>query len=260
MNKKAIFISIIILQLIFLSIMTFFHMSKINTATSILLETEPVDPFSVFRGRYINLNYKISNISANLLKDCKYRDLKSNDYIYVVLEKKGEFWEPTAAYKNKPQETDLIFLKGKVRYPSPNIRVKYGIESFFLSEKSADEIDKKVRGGRRNWQEIQKLRKAQMEKLSVEDKRMHKAGLTEQWFRKLDKETDYWLEEGIIDQETASRIKNKYAKALERIKVAQQVEPQGAERQLNSLTIEVAVAKDGSGYPTKLFWEGKEYR
>lgn len=179
MNKKFIFIAIIILQLVFLSGMIFFHASKIKTATKILLETEPVDPFSVFRGRYVILNYKISRVPANLLKDCEPSELKFNDNVYVVLEEKEKFWEPVRAYKNRPKDTGVIYLKGKVDYcSSGNIRIKYGIETFFLSETSADEIEGRPR----------------------------RAG------------------------------------------------------QRTPLTIEIAVTKKGTGYPTKLFWEGKEYR
>ncbi|HCG77563.1 MAG: hypothetical protein COZ37_05675 [bacterium (Candidatus Ratteibacteria) CG_4_10_14_3_um_filter_41_18] len=185
MNKKITFVSIIIIQLIFLGGMALFHTLEFSRATKILLETEPVDPFSVFRGRYINLNYKISTIPATLFKDCIPRSLESNDYVYVVLKKKEKFWEPIAAYKNRPENTNFTFLRGKVYYSySHNIRIKYGIESFFLSEESADEIER------------------------------------------------------------------------ERINAARQA---GAENR-NPLAVEVAVTKEGRGYPVKLFWRDKEYR
>lgn len=262
MNKKLIFISLTILQLIFLTGMIFFYRSTITSATKILLETEPVDPFSVFRGRYINLNYKISTLPVNLFKDCKPRELKSNDHVYVILKEKDKFWQSVSAYKNCPKDPTAIYLKGKVRYASgDNVQLEYGIESFFLSEKSADEIESnRARFRGNNWQEIEKLRKEKMESLSEEDKRIHKAGVTEHWFKSLNKELDYWLKEGIIQQETATRIREKYTKALERIKAAQQIERERTVEQPVPLTVEVAVTKNGTGHPTKLFWEGREYR
>lgn len=261
MNKKLVFVLVIIMQLLFLGGMALFHISNLNRATKILLETEPVDPFSPFRGRYINLNYKISTIPATLLKDCSSRDLKSDDCVYVVLKKKEKFWEPIAAYKNRPEDTNFTFLKGKVYHSySHSIRIKYGIESFFLSEESADEIERESRTfGGGNWQEIQRQRKERMERLSDEDKRIRRIGITEQWFKKLDKEIGHWLKKGIIVQETATKIREKYTKALGRIRAARQI---GAERtagQRTPLTVEVAVTKKGRGYPTKLFWKDKQY-
>lgn len=257
-RKKIAFILITLLQLLFLSGMIFFHTYSIKTATVVLLETQPVDPFSVFRGRYVALDYKISSLPVEAFKDCEPDKLKFGDYIYAILEKKDKFWEVKAVYKNKPLDKNLIFLRGKIySSSSPQVSIKYGIESFFLSEKSAEEIEK-----RRNefttfrWQEMERKRK---ESLSEEDRRIEKAGINKWWFGVLDKELNYWINEAIIDERIAGKIREKYSKALERISVTERRDVT-SEIPRSPLTIEVAVTKDGRGYPVKLFWEGREYK
>ncbi len=257
-RKKIAFILITLLQLLFLSGMVFFHAANIKTATTVLLETQPIDPFSVFRGRYVALDYKISSLPAEAFKDCKPDKLKSGDYIYVVLEQKEKFWETKAVYKNKPLDKNLIFLRGKIYSAySPQISVKYGIESFFLSEKSAEEIEKKrSEFATFRWQEMERKRK---ENLSEEDRRIEKAGINKWWFGIMDKELNYWIKEAIVDERIAEKIREKYSKTLEHISATERRDVT-SDIPRSPLTIEVAVTKDGRGYPVKLLWEGREYK
>ncbi|GEM_PF-1785265 len=263
MKKKFIFISVITAQLIFLSCAIYLYTEKINKAPKIVLETEPVDPFSVFRGRYIALRYKISNMPDTIFKDCNASDVPEGSPIYVVLQQKDKFWEAVSAYKNKPKGTNQVYLKGKRFYSyQGNVRVTYGIESFFLSESSADEIDRGGRPTREGWQEIQRARDERLGNLSLEEKRIYKARITIYWLEILGPELDSWVQEGLISQESAAEIKEKYKKALERIDAALQITPRNPQGQdpNQALAVEVAVTKGGIGYPTRLFWKGKEYR
>lgn len=261
MYKKISIFIIVILQLLFLSGMIFFHQYKVHKGTIITLETVPVDPLSIFRGRYVVLNYKISTIPATLLKDCEINTLKAGDVIYIALQKKDIFWEPIAAYKNKPQQDEMVYLKGKVQYPSSTIRINYGIESFFLSEDSANEIENRRRNfGSRNWQEIQKQRDERIKNLGEEEQRILRAGVRDQWYNTLEKEIIVWSKEKLITEKQAAKIKEKYTQALAKIKEAENVPAQQTTRPTSPLTVEITVAKDGTGYPTKLFLEGKEYK
>lgn len=182
MNKALIFGLIIAGQLGYLGSSVGYHQARVHSGTRILLKTVPVDPFSVFRGRYVALSYEISRIPSSLLKDGDAAQLKPGDRVYVVLAQRGEFWEPVSAQQQRPSEG--VFLLGRVRYTHDNhVQLLYGLESFFLSESSADYLDDNARG---------------------------------RWRR------------GGEPQET--------------------------------LRVEVAVARDGTGYPRKLFWQGREYR
>ncbi|MFH0877633.1 MAG: GDYXXLXY domain-containing protein [Candidatus Omnitrophota bacterium] len=268
-SQKSLLIAIVALQLLLLSGIIGFHSAQLKGARRILLETEPVDPFSAFRGRYIALNYKISNLPTSLVKDASAKNLKHNDPVYVVVEQKEKVWEPVGVYRHKPTGANVVYLMGRIssifefRTVGNSIRIKYGIESFFLSEDSADAIEQQRgnRGGAGNWQQMQKERQQRLEQLSDEDKRINRNNVSEWWLKILEKEMEAWVKEARIDQATATKLGDKYKTALERISIAK--EGPGTRRpnlEQNPLVVEVAVSKEGRAYPCRLFWEGKEYR
>ncbi len=261
MNRKSLFIAVIAAQLLFLTGMIIFHRARIQSGTRILLETTPVDPFSVFRGRYIDLNYKISTIPLGLLREDQAR-IKEGDDIYVILEKKGRFWEPVFVEDRLPINTH-IFLKGKVsRLTSADLSIRYGMESFFLSEASADEIEGNRWTGT-DWQTQQSRMDQRLKNLGEEDYRIYKAGINEWWFKTLDEELEAWRKEGTVTPEQIAALREKYKTAFLRIHAAQQQPEQTAQQPIDSqipMTVEVAVTPDGQGYPVKLIWQGKEYK
>ena len=62
MKKKYLIAAIILLQLLFLSSMVWFHSVKLRNAVRIQLETVPYDPVSVFRGNYAALRLSLIHI------------------------------------------------------------------------------------------------------------------------------------------------------------------------------------------------------
>lgn len=182
MTKRLLFGVVVASQLAYLGAAIGYHQARIHTGTKILLKTAPVDPLSIFRGRYLALSYDISRIPAGAPHDVEVSDLKTDDTVYVVLVKGHMFWEPVSVHTHKPSKG--TFLRGRLRYRSGDeLWIVYGIESFFLSETSADDIERNIR--------------------------------------------------------EASRT---------------------AGRRDVPLTVEVAVASDGTGYPVTLLWQGRAYR
>lgn len=115
----------------------------IATGTEVLLETQPVDPRDFFRGDYVILSYKISNI------DNASRDLIPGQTIYVELDQSGKYSTIKQIHTDKPAEG--LFIKGRVQYGfNDNLRVEYGIESYFVPEgegralESGENIEVKV--------------------------------------------------------------------------------------------------------------------
>ncbi len=91
---------------------------------TIVLKTMPVDPFDVFRGQYVVINYEISNIPA-------ISGAREGQTVYVLLEERedGIFYYKSAQLE-KPEG---IFIKGRVNYISNDqMRVEYGIEQYFF--------------------------------------------------------------------------------------------------------------------------------
>ena len=183
MKKPLLFGLIILGQLAYLGVGIGYHQAQIRAGTRILLKTAPVDPFSMFRGRYVALSYDISRIPTTLFRDADPKQLKQGDAVYVVLAQKGDFWEPVSVHTQRPSSG--TFLRGRLQTNvfGSDLWLLYGLESFFLSEASADYIEDNLR---------------------------------------------------------------------------QVARTQG--RQSSPLHVEVAVAPDGTGYPVKLLWQGREYR
>jgi len=118
------------------------------TGTPVLLKTEPVDPRSLFRGDYVQLNYAISTLDyAALDGDDGFR---RHDDVYVVLRRGPAYWEPVSIHREMPvHEPGTVVIRGEVEYTGAwiadanrdGIRVRYGIESYFVPEGEGREIE-----------------------------------------------------------------------------------------------------------------------
>jgi uncharacterized membrane-anchored protein len=102
----------------------------LKTGVRVLLEVLPVDPRSLFRGEYVDLRYKISTIEFS--EDKRFR---RNQIIYVILEKKGRFWEAVDATKERPSHLEKapekVVIAGKVLYTYWGEKMKLGNFSDF---------------------------------------------------------------------------------------------------------------------------------
>ena len=107
----------------------------------ITLETTPVDPRSLFRGNYVQLNYAISDIRKNLT----HEDFKPGEVGYVSLKEEDGLFVATALQREKPETG--IFIRGRVKKVQPDYRLKYGIEAYFMPKEKALETESSVRGG-----------------------------------------------------------------------------------------------------------------
>jgi uncharacterized membrane-anchored protein len=125
----------------------------IATGREIVLPTVPVDPRSLFRGDYVILNYEISTVPA---ADLVAKPGNDGDSLYVLLERRrkdgAENWAPISASRSRPQATgaDRIVLAGwqvgQVRNnQTPSVRVRYGIESYFVPEGTGKDLEARVR-------------------------------------------------------------------------------------------------------------------
>ncbi|MDT8375626.1 MAG: GDYXXLXY domain-containing protein [Mariprofundaceae bacterium] len=126
------------------------------TGTPVVLETQPVDPRSLFRGDYVRLNYTI-----NTLDSARYPALstvKRGDTVYVTLVPGEPYWQPETVSVECP-DTPAVVLKGRVdrvnrrwnsqtrQYEvSHNVRVKFGIEHYFVPEGEGRAIERPVGG------------------------------------------------------------------------------------------------------------------
>ena len=263
-KNKTLAIAVIILQVLFLSAMIVFHAYRLNSSVRILLKTVPYDPMSIFRGAYASLRYEISNIPAGLLKDANYKGIKGGDEVVVRLKKSGDYWVADEVYKKRPKHDTGLFIRGRLEHyqyihsEKDNMRIDYGIESYFLSEKKAKDVDRVNIGS--TWQEQERRRKELYSKLDEETGRIRQAGVSDWWLKILDKEMGYWVKQGIISSQAEQAIHDKYESALAKVKDIDSMVSSSGRDNSQPIIVEVAIDKDGNGLPTKLIVQGREYR
>lgn len=124
----------------------------------IVLETQPIDPRSLFRGDYVILNYTISRIELNQVAGDNV--FQTDDPVYVSLEKKGEYWQAVAVHQSYPDVgPQQKVIRGRVHYVNGNryrrhrkllaedirsINIRYGIENYFVPEGEGRELERRV--------------------------------------------------------------------------------------------------------------------
>ena len=135
MSQSKKFYLIIALQIIFLLSLIGTKVFTLQTGEKILLEVVPVDPRDIFRGEYARLNYKISTVA---LPDMN--KVRNNQIVYVTLRRGEKYWEVAGVGTKKPiLKNGDIFITGKKRQGN---RVEYGIESYYVPEEKAVEIER----------------------------------------------------------------------------------------------------------------------
>ena len=162
MNQKKIFYLTIIFWLLIFSGFILYKEYTLRTGTEVILKTEPVDPRDLFRGDYVTLNYEISTLD---LEEIQAEDLyfDYNDRIYLALALENGYGVPKKIYRNPPD--DELYIKGTVKEliydweedkdgiitEEPHIkelRVEYGIESYFVAEGRGIEIENQQWSGK----------------------------------------------------------------------------------------------------------------
>lgn len=143
MNKKIVyFILALTVQAAILAAVPAKQIYTRLTGKTIFIKTRPVDPYSLLGGYYVVLNYEIarppgwSNIQ---------RDYKKGQPAYVVLKQDAdETWSAESAHDRRPENipADRIVIKGRRQHWRG---VAYGVESYYIPEKSRQQIEQDLR-------------------------------------------------------------------------------------------------------------------
>ena len=129
-KKKRLIVVSSILGIIVIGFIIYLSYPYIFGET-VLLRTQPIDPFDIFRGQYINIRYEITTIQNDA-------SASIGDTVYVLLQKESntKFWIYKGVSITQPEND--IFIKGSVKSISGNsINIEYGIEQYFF-ERNAE--------------------------------------------------------------------------------------------------------------------------
>ncbi len=114
----------------------------------------PVDPRDLLRGDYVRMNYAISSVPSTLAQAPE--SVAPGTVVFVTVERQGQpqegKWVPVAISPVRPAvpETDnTIVLRGVAQWGwrPDQIRVEYGIESYFVAENAGHGLEKATRDG-----------------------------------------------------------------------------------------------------------------
>ena len=95
--------------------------------------------------------------------------------------------------------------------------------------------------------------------MDPETQRIHKTGPSKWYFDRLKPEFKVWVEQGLISEEARVKIIDKYIQAYRKIEQIDQDLRNPPDRD-QQILVEIAIDRQGNGYPVKLFFRGKEYR
>lgn len=117
-----------------------------------VLETIPVDPRSLFRGDYVIMSYAFGSVKRDLFPGTV--GLQSGQTVYVGLVRENGMWRAGAAGMDRAAlaaHRDGPVLKGRIQrnwfdrtVRSAFVPVRFGIESYFVSEGKGRELEKLV--------------------------------------------------------------------------------------------------------------------
>jgi len=136
---KIGFIVAVIIQLLLLGAVSAQRIIPIYAGRTVILKIEPVDPYDIFRGYYLNLDYEISRLDS-----LKQDHLPEKGRVYVVLEEnKQGLWKATSVHTQWPNEIPdtAVVIKARKEYS----RFNYGLESFYVPETERTRIESELR-------------------------------------------------------------------------------------------------------------------
>lgn len=130
------------------------RMLILNRGAIITLETEPVDPRSLFRGDYMRIRYVIGELDSHLLQGDN--DFVPGEAVYLVVTQGANWWVPVSMHRTMPN-TDgrkQVIIKGVVRSDNDSLDgdnniygVGYGIETYFVPEGEGLELEQQAGTG-----------------------------------------------------------------------------------------------------------------
>ncbi|MBI2515918.1 MAG: GDYXXLXY domain-containing protein [Opitutae bacterium] len=145
--KTRLALAVVALQVLVLAFMAGQREWIARTGTPLTLRNAPIDPGDPMRGAYVRLDYEISFVPpalcrgepAKWVKDTDYRLLQTlrDRVVYAALQV-NPHGIAELAYLSDIAPARGPFLRGRVQSAdSFGVRVRYGIEAFFMSQQAA---------------------------------------------------------------------------------------------------------------------------
>jgi uncharacterized membrane-anchored protein len=147
--RIALFAAAGLIQVALIALMVGDRVRILQTGTEVLLRTQPVDPRDFLRGDYVTLGYDISSVAAGDLEGTPYRRFL---YVKIAPDVDGFYKAVSAHAEPVAVSGSEVLIRGNVdRYSAcatgeqrifcGTIRLRYGIESYFVPEGDGKAIE-----------------------------------------------------------------------------------------------------------------------
>jgi uncharacterized membrane-anchored protein len=149
--KVLLFAAVAIIQIGLIAMMVVDRAGVLRDGTEVTLATRPVDPRDFLRGDYVVLNYEISSLPAGALKDAPSSG--KGTVVYVKVAPKDNVHAAVSVHKEPVALTgDEVLIRGRAssgatcgpdnRSFCEDLRIRFGIESYFVPQGEGREIEK----------------------------------------------------------------------------------------------------------------------
>lgn len=159
MASRRLILAAILLSLVqigFLGWMIAGRAAIMRDGSEVLLRVEPVDPRDLLRGDYVSLSYEITDIPSRMITNLREGEVATKaGVIFVRLRKEADgFWRAASASFDVPASlppgADEADIRGEIAAgwsldPDASVRVRYGIERFYLPEGEGRAIENDMR-------------------------------------------------------------------------------------------------------------------
>lgn len=152
--RRYLVFAAVALQVLVLAFMAGQREYILATGETVYLRTAPIDPRDPFRGDFVRLRYRASDISVAQLEPTP-DTLPKGSVVYAMLQHGAGNVAAIQGYSLEEPDEGL-YLRGRTRhrwYGSPEqvLQVKYGIETYFVQQGKGLEMEQR-RGSRTTMQ------------------------------------------------------------------------------------------------------------
>ncbi len=145
--QKILFPVIVAAQIAVLGFMIAKQEILLTHGTKVLLKCQPIDPRSLFSGDYVILNYEISAIGEDIISKSGIKETdqleKKEIFVALAIKPDGKHYGAVAVSEKIDELKKLypLIIRGRVEYASKTLRVRYGVESYFVPQKEGKIIE-----------------------------------------------------------------------------------------------------------------------
>ncbi|NUO81659.1 GDYXXLXY domain-containing protein [candidate division KSB1 bacterium] len=142
---KRQLVLVVLLQTLVLLAMIAKKQWTLATGTPVVLATAPIDPRSLFRGDYVQLNYKISTLRLDSVAGD--RNFKKHEQVFVLLQPGETDAKPISVHRQRPSHTaQQVVLKGEVEWVVEDAWLTASVPDSLPSEAWLDTLQQKHEG------------------------------------------------------------------------------------------------------------------